>query len=95
MKLDDQGRCCGRKPIVYKRPPMLFCSRCDRAFDAATKEQIENWAYAPDGHGNMIRIIREVVLLDHITGPDCWCEPTKYYVNPDTGVTVWLHRERQ
>lgn len=45
MKLDEKGRCCGRKPIVYKRDPHLFCPRCDRAFDPITGEQIENWAW--------------------------------------------------
>lgn len=44
-RLDDKGRCCGRKPIVYKRPPSLFCHRCDRSFDPATGTQKENWAF--------------------------------------------------
>lgn len=44
-KLDEKGRCCGRKPIVYRRPPQLFCSRCDRSFDVDTGLQRENWAW--------------------------------------------------
>ncbi len=44
-KLDSAGRCCGRKPLVYKRPHHLFCSRCDRSFDPITKQQIVNWAW--------------------------------------------------
>jgi hypothetical protein len=44
VKLDNKGRCCGRKPIVYKRNPHLFCCRCDRAFDL-DGNQIENWAW--------------------------------------------------
>lgn len=49
MTLDDKGRCCGRKPLVYRRPPHLFCDRCCRAFNAHGR-QIENWAWtaAPD-----------------------------------------------
>jgi hypothetical protein len=43
--LDEKGRCCGRKPIVYKRPPRLFCCRCDAAFDTVSGKQIPNWAY--------------------------------------------------
>lgn len=43
--LDDKGRCCGRKPIVYKRPPQLFCCRCDASFSTITGKQIPNWAY--------------------------------------------------
>jgi hypothetical protein len=46
--LDDKGRCCGRKPLVYKRPRLhLFCPRCDREYDANGQQQA-NWAY-PDG----------------------------------------------
>ena len=52
MRLDENGRCCGRKPILYKggswRSPELrqkFCDRCDRAYSIETGEQIANWAY--------------------------------------------------
>lgn len=50
-RLDEHGRCCGRKPLVYKRdhglnyPAGHFCVRCDRAYDAATGVQIPNWAF--------------------------------------------------
>jgi nitrite reductase/ring-hydroxylating ferredoxin subunit len=44
-KIDTHGRCCGRKPIHYKRPPRLFCPRCDAEFDVETGEQVANWAY--------------------------------------------------
>jgi len=49
--LDDKGRCCGRKPIVYKSKwstpegPQKFCLRCDRSFHLETGEQIPNWAW--------------------------------------------------
>lgn len=50
-KLDAKGRCCGRKPMVYKRPQhYLFCDRCCSAF-APSGVQIANWAYEPDGEG--------------------------------------------
>jgi hypothetical protein len=43
--LDGKGRCCGRKPIQYKRPtPHQFCPRCNRAYDEDGL-QIENWAW--------------------------------------------------
>lgn len=45
MKLDEKGRCCGRKPIVYKRDHHLFCTRCNREFNPDTHEQIVNWAW--------------------------------------------------
>jgi hypothetical protein len=44
-KLDENGRCCGRKPLVYKRDGHKFCTRCDKSFDIKTGEQIENWAW--------------------------------------------------
>lgn len=54
--LDKKGRCCGRKPIVYKNRDygtdgFKFCCRCDRAYDRFDGEQISNWAYklTPDG----------------------------------------------
>ena len=44
-KLDDKGRCCGRKPIRYKRSGRLFCSRCDREYLIETGEQVESFAW--------------------------------------------------
>ena len=43
--LDEKGRCCGRKPLVYKRPPLRFCFRCERAYALEENEQIPNWAW--------------------------------------------------
>jgi hypothetical protein len=49
--LDGKGRCCGRKPIPYRRPrPHQFCPRCDRDYDEDGL-QIENWAWKRDGEG--------------------------------------------
>ena len=45
MKLDEKGRCCGRKPLIYKCDSMHFCCRCDRAFNLESGEQVENWAW--------------------------------------------------
>lgn len=58
MRLDDKGRCCGRKPLVYKRmhpPPHHYCPRCDRAYDLDDGEQIENWAWKRDNEGVFYR----------------------------------------
>ncbi len=52
-RLNAKGRCCGRKPIEYKRDPHLFCTRCSRAFDVNTKEQIPNWAFLDAGNGKL------------------------------------------
>lgn len=44
--LDKLGRCCGRKPLVYKRyPSHKFCCRCNASFDPETGRQIANWAF--------------------------------------------------
>jgi hypothetical protein len=49
-RLDEQGRCCGRKPRLYKRPRhYLFCVRCCAALSPETGSQIENWAWVSDG----------------------------------------------
>lgn len=62
MKLDEKGRCCGRKPIHYKggawnspAQPEKFCSRCDRAYSPITGEQIANWAWIPDPVEGFVR----------------------------------------
>jgi len=45
-QLDEKGRCCGRKPLVYRRPHhRFFCHRCHAEFDPETGKQIPNWAY--------------------------------------------------
>lgn len=44
-QLDAKGRCCGRKPIKYKREQHYFCHRCSRAFSLETGKQIPNWAW--------------------------------------------------
>jgi hypothetical protein len=55
-RLDDAGRCCGRKPLVYKRPRpgFHFCCRCDRAFALDTGEQIDNWQWKKTPDGNFV-----------------------------------------
>lgn len=65
MAIDAKGRCCGRKPLHYKRGhtttlkrPQLFCTRCDAAYDPETKEQVENWAFTRDSTGKFIRRVR-------------------------------------
>lgn len=46
--LNEKGQCCGRKPIVYKRPHRFFCTRCCAEFDPSG-EQVGNWAWQADG----------------------------------------------
>lgn len=43
-RLDEKGRCCGRKPIYYRGgawnsppgSPMLWCCRCDTVYNPQT-----------------------------------------------------------
>lgn len=49
--LDLAGRCCGRKPLVYKRPSLhYFCTRCDGEFGPDRRQQ-QNWAWKLRGDG--------------------------------------------
>ena len=60
MDLDAKGRCCGRKPLVYKgriEAPQKFCPRCDRSYDLNSGEQIPNWAWAKDRGGEWVCIV--------------------------------------
>jgi len=44
--IDEKGRCCGRKPLVYKRPiHYLYCCRCNSEYHFGSHEQIANWAW--------------------------------------------------
>jgi len=58
-QLDDKGRCCGRKPIEYKRPRhKLFCDRCDATYDPATGKQGESWAYRANEDGTFTKTFK-------------------------------------
>lgn len=59
ITLDENGRCCGRKPLVYKRPHRLFCCRCNRQFSPEGKQQ-ENWAYKFDGEKFNTTLIKDL-----------------------------------
>lgn len=54
--LPDGGRCCGRKPLEYKRQPdhHFFCTRCARDY-LPNGRQRPNWAYKLDADGNYTR----------------------------------------
>lgn len=32
---------------------------------------------------------------EHISSPECWCEPELDYKDPETGAEVWVHRGLQ
>jgi hypothetical protein len=60
-KLDEKGRCCGRKSMVYRGKntteagPHRFCGRCNAAYDLEENEQISNWAYKKTASGKFIQ----------------------------------------
>lgn len=60
-RLDNKGRCCGRKPIEYKRygGHHLFCHRCDREYNPLTGIQQANWAYDEEGNRRRQYPLRE------------------------------------
>lgn len=45
--LTNDGRCCGHKPLRYKRVggPHFFCTSCKRAYALDNARQIQNWAW--------------------------------------------------
>lgn len=50
-QLGQDGRCCGRKPLPYKRKERLFCPRCDRAYSIHTGKQIDSFSWWSAGEG--------------------------------------------
>ena len=54
MVLDEKGRCCGRKPLDYKRDNHKFCDRCDRAYDRYSGTQKDNWAWKRRADGQFV-----------------------------------------
>ena len=50
----DNGRCCGRKPLSYKRPtPFMFCCRCGAHYDLAGN-QIEDYGWKRTERGTFV-----------------------------------------
>jgi hypothetical protein len=37
--------------------------------------------------------VLERTAQDHVFSEECWCYPRLDYVDPDTGVEVWVHHE--
>lgn len=66
MKLDDKGRCCGRKPIFYSswRSPLMaplhFCCDCCREY-GPDGQQRQNWAWKEVSPGEFQRIKSKVI----------------------------------
>lgn len=56
-RLDIDRRCCGRKPLEYRRPPHLFCTRCAREYDVESGDQQPNWAWKLSADGDWMRVL--------------------------------------
>lgn len=68
--IDANGRCCGRKPIHYKRghtttsgKPQYYCTRCDASYDPTTREQVDNWAWEKSAGGRFTRRKSTVTVI--------------------------------
>lgn len=54
LSLDENGRCCGKKPLEYRRPSRrFFCTRCNREFDPVGR-QVENWDWKSCDEGMFV-----------------------------------------
>jgi hypothetical protein len=54
MVLDNKGRCCGRKPLTYRREGHRFCDRCHRSYDFHGNWQKDNWAWKRRADGQFV-----------------------------------------
>lgn len=96
--LDDNGRCCGRKPITYKRPtPHFFCHRCGAEY-SPDGTQRANWAWLEDGAGWFKARYPEsdsvADLLVRLDEAGCDNSETKTCVAPSLEVVRAQSRER-
>jgi len=49
-RLDDKGRCCGRKPLIYKKPfHYLYCDRCNASFDPNGTQRVNSFYDKSEG----------------------------------------------
>lgn len=65
-----------------------FCRWCDGRLNAKHNCKLEQSIVALKTALSTTR--------EHITdGSPCWCSPELNYVDPDTGVKVWVHKEPQ
>jgi hypothetical protein len=60
--------------------------RCQYAIDHGA----EGLGHCPPGKCCMPQ-----ARLEHIASADCWCEPTVEYIDPETNVAVYVHKDIQ
>ena len=75
------------------------CAQCHRLYDRDS-----NKAWIKSYCSKMDRVTRLIKYKDvkakpkepeHIDSETCWCEPELDYTDPDTGVSVYVHRRAQ
>jgi hypothetical protein len=78
-QIGDKSRCCGKKPIVYKRDGYLFCCRCGRSYDLESGRQISNFSYVvrDDGTVTPRKYGSWEDMRRHRPGPGQLVEPVK------------------
>lgn len=65
-KMNERGQCCGRKPLVYKRPSLYhFCTRCDAKYNERG-EQIQNHAWIANADGTFTSAYPDDPRFDYI-----------------------------
>lgn len=79
--LDDKGRCCGRKPLTYKREGRRFCDRCNRSYDYYQNFQIDNWAWKRRADGQ----------FEYVTGAARLVAPTREPQTDDSDFNVGVY----
>jgi hypothetical protein len=48
--LDEKGRCCGRKPLPYKRDGLRACLRCSRHYHLTENRMVDGWRFLANGN---------------------------------------------
>ncbi len=66
IQLDAKGRCCGKKPLTYKRKGHRFCSRCNAQFGIGDRQQQENWAWRSANGG--FEPVYSIQPTGHVSG---------------------------
>lgn len=89
MTLKIEPGTVGANPFA---PPTLHTDATLKAYGAAEYTRGQD-----DSHKKGALVIPGYVSgpMVHETSKDCWCNPEVDYVDPDTGATVYVHKEPQ
>lgn len=68
---------------VWERLKITRCPRCN----ALPRPTLMGRTICPNCGTDVMQ------PFPHVESADCWCGPTLDYTDPDTGVSVWVHRK--